>query len=50
LTINTDKTQAMFVNCNAKIQIYGESIDTVDNFKYLGIELTNACINPEGIL
>jgi hypothetical protein len=40
----------MFVNSNSKIKIYGEYIDTVKNFKYLGIEISNACINPEGIL
>ena len=40
----------MFVNCNAKIKIYGEYIDTVQNFKYLGLELLNASMNPEGIL
>jgi hypothetical protein len=37
----------MFINCDSKIQIYGESIDTVESFKYLGIEISNACINPE---
>jgi hypothetical protein len=40
----------MFVNCDAKIKIYDDYIDTVDKFKYLGIELSNASINPEGIL
>ena len=40
----------MFVNCDAQIEIYGKFIQTVDKFKYLGIELSNACINPEGIL
>jgi hypothetical protein len=40
----------MFVNCNSTIQIYGEDIATVSSFKYLGIELSNACINPEKIL
>ena len=42
----------MFANCDAKIKIkiYNEYLDTVDQFKYLGIEISNKSINPEGIL
>jgi len=40
----------MYVNSNGKVEIYGKLIETVNKFKYLGLELENVCKNPECIL
>jgi hypothetical protein len=50
LVINIGKTKAMFVNCFAKMKIYGKEIGTVNEFKYLGIIIANNITTPSRIL
>jgi hypothetical protein len=40
----------MFVNCNAELKIYGKNIETVKEFKYLGIIIANNITTPRRIL
>ncbi len=40
----------MFVNCFAEMKIYGKEIETVNEFKYLGIIIANNSTTPSRIL
>ena len=40
----------MFVNCKGNIVINEKEIEIVDSFKYLGFNISNACMSPVSIL
>jgi hypothetical protein len=40
----------MFVNSFAKLKVYGEEIETVNEFKYLGVMIANNSKTPSRIL
>jgi hypothetical protein len=44
------KTTAMYVNCNDKLRIGPKFVETVKDFKYLGLVLSNKCKHPEILL
>jgi hypothetical protein len=44
------KTKAMYVNCNDKLKIGPKFVETVKQFKYLGLVLSNKCRHPEVLL
>ncbi len=50
LEINITKTKAMYVNCTAKLQIGKKCVETVNEFKYLGLILSNNSKQPDVLL
>ena len=40
----------MFVNCTDTMKIYGKEIETVEEFRYLGIMIANNITTPRRIL
>ncbi len=50
LSINTNKTKVMLVNCRGTITCSSQPLAEVDTFKYLGITLSRTCLRPDGIL
>jgi hypothetical protein len=50
LRINIGKTQALFVNGSSQMYVNSLKIDTVDEFKYLGLILSNKSSRPDILL
>jgi hypothetical protein len=50
LCINIGKTQALFVNGSSQMYVNSLKIDTVDEFKYLGLILSNKSSRPDILL
>ena len=40
----------MFVNCDGQMYVNKQKIDTVDEFKYLGLMLSNSSSKPDVML
>ena len=50
MEINITKTKAMYVNCTAKLKIGKKFVETVNEFKYLGLILSNNSKQPDVLL
>jgi hypothetical protein len=50
LQINTDKTKTMYVNCTGKLLLNQQEIKTVNEFKYLGLIVSNKSFKPDILL
>jgi hypothetical protein len=44
------KTKAMYINANAVLNVGKKEVETVKEFKYLGLILSNNCKRPERLL
>jgi len=50
LSISIKKTKAMYVNCMDKLKIGNTHVETVREFKYLGLILSDCSKKPEVLL
>jgi len=50
LHVNVKKTKAMYINCNNILNIEEKQAETVKEFKYLGLRLSNNSRKPECLL
>lgn len=50
LSINTDKTECMLINCVGIIQVNQQPLKIVDTFRYLGFMLSKDSIDPSSII
>ena len=50
LLVNVSKTKAMYINANAVLNVGKKEVETVKEFKYLGLILSNNCKRPERLL
>jgi hypothetical protein len=50
LQVNVTKTKAMYINCDDILNVGLEKVKNVQEFKYLGLILSNNCKKPERLL
>jgi hypothetical protein len=50
LQVNVTKTKAMYINCDDTLNVGLEKVKNVQEFKYLGLILSNNCKKPERLL
>jgi hypothetical protein len=50
LELNIDKSKAMFVNCSGQLTVANLEIETVKEFRYLGLNIVNDRNNPDKLL
>jgi hypothetical protein len=50
LEVNVGKTKAMFVNCDGQMKVLNREIETVKEFRYLGLNIVNHSSKPDKLL
>jgi hypothetical protein len=50
LEMNIGKTKAMFVNCSGILRVDNMKIETVKEFRYLGLNIVNYSSKPDKLL